>query len=203
VAIPPSFEVGLSQRLPWSCFLQPSLKFRTAGFPQYGFKLQALVCSARSLPVRQSGLSPIPTCPARPSVCSGLRIGLGQRVTPPLSAEPWRLTKPPGSRGPRSDRVIVSRPSSLNWPHPPVWKPSSHFPASLVIGRHLTFEDPPVWFPVLPSFRCSAFQDCRLQLPPGDPAWLLPRSALPALAIDLGSRKPWHLRLPVRQLHDG
>src|SRR5208337_535638 len=50
--------------------------------------------------------------------------------------------------------------------------------------RSLTFKDPPVWIPDLPSFCCLALQDCRLQLPPGDPTRALPHPSASALAIE-------------------
>src|SRR5271166_5582697 len=55
------FKVGLSPA-PMATFpAAPPLKFRTAGFPQYGFKFQAPLSSAESLPVSVDGLSGIPT----------------------------------------------------------------------------------------------------------------------------------------------
>ena len=93
------------------------------------------------------------------------------------------LTMSPGPRGPRSGRVIVSRPSTLNWPHPPARRPSAHFPAEPVIGWIFGLTDHPAWSPDLPSFYCQTFPNCRLQLPPGDPTRARPRSSVSALAI--------------------
>jgi len=37
----------------------------------------------------------------------------------------WVSGHPPAPWGPRSGWVIVSQPSTLTWPHPPVWRPSA------------------------------------------------------------------------------
>ena len=59
-----------------------------------------------------------------------------------------------------------------------------HFPAVLVIGRLLTFKDPLVWSPDLPSFRCTTVQNCRLQHPPGARCVRIPIYSASALAIE-------------------
>ena len=114
MAVPPSFEVGLSQRLPWSCFQPPSLKFRTAGFPQYGFKHQAPVSSARVFRSKRAAEVRSRHTPPDLSVGPSLRDGLGHRESPPRCAEPGRLTIPPGPRGPRSGWVLISDPHRLS-----------------------------------------------------------------------------------------
>ena len=89
------------------------LKFRTAGFPQYGFKFQAPLSSAGGLPVALGGLSVILTFAAFshswPSPSDSPRLV----SVPPRCAGLQRLTIPPGPRGPRSGEFLIASPSSL------------------------------------------------------------------------------------------
>jgi len=88
---------------PW-----PPLKFRTAGFPRYGLK-----AGYRARPSPLPGLlSPfvLATIIAIPCSVSGTVWS-----TQHLHASGSPLCP----RGPRSDRVMLSRPSPLNWPHAP------------------------------------------------------------------------------------
>ena len=184
MAIPPSFEMGLSQRLPWSCFQPPSLKFRTAGFPQYGFKHQAPVSSARSLPESTNGSSPILTYTIRP-----IRLPRPsgwprpQGTSAPMcgtaaSDHPTWAQRPSLRLGSHSPTVIAYLASSAGL------ETFRHFPAKLVIGRLLTFKDLPVWSPDHPSFHCATLQNCRRQRPPGARCVHIPISSASALAIE-------------------
>ena len=85
-------------------------------------------------------------------------------------------------------------------PHPPVWRPPSHFPAMPVIGPVFGIPAGP---PDLPGFHRCTLQDCRLQFPPGDSGCAYPSTSIPTLAI----MKRWEpLGLsdsPTNQLHAG
>ena len=52
-------------------FPMPPLKFRTVGFPQYGFKPEYF---SRSLPFNDLGLNAIPISTHPPKVCYSLRL---------------------------------------------------------------------------------------------------------------------------------
>ena len=72
-------------------------------------------------------------------------------------------------------------PTITAWrPHPPVWPPPSHFPATPVIGAVFGIS---AWPPDLPGFHCCALQDCRLQFPPGDSVCAYPSSSILTVAI--------------------
>src|SRR5574341_1388082 len=102
----------------------PPLKFRTSGFPQYGFKASL---SAWACPGGDEG-KPTPGMPSSPAeFASRLRDAGGYGIgTPPVAApkgNPARSSRPappltPGVLG--SGRVMLSRPSSLLRPHAPV-----------------------------------------------------------------------------------
>lgn len=120
-------------------------------------------------------------------VRSRLRDRLGRSVSRPRSAGRRLRTTPPGPGGPRSGGFLIAPPSSLGdliRRSGPLRATSRH---GRLQARSLTFEDYPVWRPDLPSFRCLALRDCRLQRPPGDPARALPHPFAPAL--DIESRK--------------
>jgi hypothetical protein len=184
VAPPPSFEVGLSQRLPWSCFQPPSLKFRTAGFPQYGFKHQAPV----KFSAEPSGLSERlksdpdirrPTQPLAPAFGRASATGISASECGAVASDhPTWAQRPSLRLGSHIPTVIAYLASSAGL------ETFRHFPAELVIGRLLTFKDLPVWSPDLPSFRCTTLQNCRHQRPPGARCVHIPISSAPALAIE-------------------
>jgi hypothetical protein len=96
-------------------FSRPSLKFRTSGFPQYGFKRQAPSSSARRLPDPMDDSSPIPTYVVHPGqFAPALGSANIEGVDPPPCAgTPDPRRAPPGPRGPRSGEVLLSSPSSL------------------------------------------------------------------------------------------
>ena len=165
-------------------FQPPSLKFRTSGFPQYGFKHQAPRSSVWSLPQQRLRLSPVPTCPQHLA-----------SFTPTFGIAPTHFVirlccaEPPGERATtwaqRSSlemgcvvpSVITSR------PHPPVWRPPPHFPVSLVIESVFGIEGPSC--PVSTPSGLSLLYFPRL--PPsvsaGSPVLAHPSSSVPALAI--------------------
>lgn len=109
----PTLSRWASVRLPWSCFQPPSLKFRTLGFPQYGFKLQPPRGSARSLPNLAPGLSLILPSPSSRVVGSCLQNRCGLDAVSASMCGARRKAVPTGPRGPRSGRVVLSPPSTL------------------------------------------------------------------------------------------
>ncbi len=165
-------------------FQPPSLKFRTSGFPRYGFKRQAPRSSVWSLPTSRPALKSDPRR-SRKALCvySSLRYRPHQLRHPPLCAEP------PGD----SDTTWAQR-SSLRMgcvvpsvitsrPHPPVWRPPPHFPVTLVIEPVFGIQGPscpvstpsglsPLHFPELPPSASA-----------GSPVRANPSSSVPALAI--------------------
>ena len=130
----PRISKWASVRLPWPRFQPPPLKFRTAGFPQYGFKFQAPLSSAESLPMSVDGLSGIPTYATFPHNWLSPSESPRPEGIPPQCAGLQRLTTPPGPRGPRSGEFFHGLTLIACRPHPPVWFPPVHFPAEPVIG---------------------------------------------------------------------
>ena len=118
-------------------FPPPPLKFRTSGFPQYGFKASL---SARACP-GEDQVKPTPGMPWSPTEFTPRLRGVGgYRIgEPPVPAprgNPARTSLPtppltPGALG--SGRVMLSRPSSLIRPHAPV----SGAPGDFTVRRRL------------------------------------------------------------------
>jgi hypothetical protein len=142
-----------------------SLKFRTAGFPQYGFKAgfsdRACPCDTAHVSL---GLPPSFALPAAyvgfPVLCRGtLRAG----------APPFERLLPLYPRGPRSG------PSSSVSAHPrligPIRPTRRHIPFSPLSGL---YEMPSLCtlrlgdLRVVPRFRCPSFLTCRPLRPRGD-----------------------------------
>jgi len=124
-------------------FPMPPLKFRTAGFPQYGFKPEPL---NYRLPFSSVGLNAIPISTHLLKVCHSLRLSTpdpcsliqGNSVSavtssalcplPPVyshsrgnQASLHRFLKPSKPRGPsHREELCCPFPSSLIRPHPPV-----------------------------------------------------------------------------------
>ena len=107
------------------------LKFRTLGFPQYGFKC-GFGCDLHHKIHRLNPpqIYPAPCGLYTPSgypLASSQCVPLpGSRQSGPLSL--WITTHHPEAL--RSDRVMLSLPSSLIRPHPPVWTALPDFPAA-------------------------------------------------------------------------
>ena len=95
---------------PCLSFPLPPLKFRTAGFPQYGFK-QAVKCTLRRLQGRFDALT-VAIWPSRVSSVVGLAS----------NRHDWLLTPHtrPVALGSASG-CSVRQPLSLLWPHPSFW----------------------------------------------------------------------------------
>jgi len=114
-------------------FPSSPLKFRTVGFPQYGFKagLSKGACPARGAQLsRPAGLRPSFAPPAFslyiPALCRG-SCALEHRH----SGRPTALPQGPSLRS----GFCCPGPSSLNRPHPPHSRAHSHFPDLRLIGN--------------------------------------------------------------------
>ena len=194
-------------------FPAPSLKFRTSGFPGSGFKHQA--------PPQEIGAASSATCatlkadPAMPvaisRVCAALRLGsatlqVGWHHRPAASSESRHdlPTSPPGPGDPRSGRVVLSRPSPLDRPHPPVRRTPRHFPHTRLWARSLTFEGRNI-LSVLLAFRTFAAELSGIAAvpAPGDPTRARLGSFAPVPAIGQ-SGDPWHFPMsPQVGFHAG
>jgi len=151
---------------PW-----PSLKFRTAGFPQYGFKAGM---SDRACPFDAActslGLPPsfvFPAAPIRSPFCAG---GMVRAEAPPFE-QPLLLYP----RGPRSE-VGSAVPLHLHLSGP-IRPTRRHIRISPLRGLYqmpslctLRLGD----LRAVPRFRCPSFLTCRPQRPRGDRNRLVP-----------------------------
>src|ERR1700676_4473536 len=91
-------------------FPSPPLKFRTAGFPQYGFKAGI---SDKAFP-KNPGL-PSSFVPTAFTVYSLLGVRDDARFGTSVRADPPALPQGPSLRS----GLCCPGPSSLSWPHPP------------------------------------------------------------------------------------
>ena len=146
-------------------FPLPSLKFRTAGFPQYGFKAgvsdKAFPCDAALTSISLPSSFVLPAALVSSPFCAG---GTWRAETPPFE----RLL-PLYPRGPRSD------PGSSVPVHPrligPIRPTRRHIPISPLCGLYqmpslctLRLGD----LRVVPRFHCPSFLTCRPLRPRGD-----------------------------------
>jgi len=125
-------------------FPLPPLKFRTAGFPQYGFK-RAVNCALRRL---QAGFDAITVAISTQRVCSVAGLASNRHVgllTP--HTRPVALGSANG--------CSVRQPLSLLWPHPSFW-PS---PPVCVLIPSAAGE------PEIPQFTLSELDSVPLSLP--------------------------------------
>jgi hypothetical protein len=169
-------------------FPSPSLKFRTAGFPQYGFKASL---SDRACPSLR-WLSLLPACPPLPKVCRDpspasaqlLRPGTVSSPGPGLGRPLCGRLAPPYPRGPwlRSEFCCLG-PSSLLRPHPPVSPARGDFAAPAAYTPRLRCAGAPRR-PARPSLLSPP---CFLRVPPTLRRWV--RAALPLC-------RPHDTRLP-------
>ena len=199
----PRLSPWASVRLPWLRFQQPSQKFRTVGFPQYGFEHQAPCSSDASLPDAVDSLSPIPTSPATTPVCSCLR------VSPPPNGNSATECGAGADGGPTwalrsSLRLGYAGPALYAYrPHPPVWCPPSHFPAVPVIGSVFG----------IPGSSCLGPRPSELslshcaRLPPSTSAGSPVRACPHLFRTDTGhrreGRKSWHSNTPLKSVSCG
>jgi len=167
-------------------FPSSPLKFRTVGFPQYGFKagLSEGACPAPGAQLsRPSGLPPSFVLPAFslyiPALC---------RVSCALehchASRPAALPQGPSLRS----GFCCPGPSSLNWPHPPHSRAHPHFTDLRLIGNAcavsigIGLSNPRL---VL-SFHWCSFATCRPLRPRGTLRLHLPSTSPKTLAFNLG-----------------
>src|SRR5262249_4018597 len=147
----------------------PSLKFRTAGFPQYGFKASLSGATCRPAP-RGTENASSPPGPARaprlsspfarltPPKKTRLCVLVGQGL--PRAAVREAHLSTPGVLGSGTSSV-VSRPPRLLRPHPPVPRARGNFTAWPVICRAFAVRERLGDPRDLPYFRCRAVQTSR------------------------------------------
>ena len=140
-------------------FPPPPLKFRTVGFPQYGFKasLSARACPGRDEVKPTPGMPPSPA-EFTPRLRAGTGDNLGTQPVRPEAGNPARSaprTTPltPGVLS--SGRVMLSRPSSLIRPHAPVSGAPGDFTVEAAYTPGLRWagapEATPETFPTFPA----------------------------------------------------
>ncbi len=100
---------------PFTPFPPPPLKFRTAGFPQYGFKraVSSDLHGSHHLYAATVEISPV-------SVCSVVGLS-SKRHSPSLT----RLTRPVALGS--ASGYSVRQPHRLLWPHPRLWPSASAY----------------------------------------------------------------------------
>ena len=138
-------------------FPLPSLKFRTAGFPQYGFKAGR---SDRAFPFYASSRRTVCHCPScSPLPSSDPRSVPGGRCALEHLRSSGRCRSTPGAFAP--DRVVLSRSIHTCGPIRPTRR---HIPISPLSGL---YEMPSLCtlrlgdLRVVPRFRCPSFLTCR------------------------------------------
>ena len=158
-------------------FPSPSLKFRTAGFPQYGFKAgisdAAFPANWFAVALRALGCHPLPLHCVKDDALISTSVRAVSRSTP-------------GALAPV--RVMLSGPSSLNWPHPPHSRAHPDFtvwrliPDAFAVPICIGLGDPRL---VLSFHRCS-FATCRPLRPRGTPRLPIPSTSPKTLAFNAG-----------------
>ncbi len=148
-------------------FPSPSLKFRTAGFPQYGFKagLSGGAFPAGAWPPRLS-VCCRPSCFAPSTIRSPYSAGGVARFSTTVRTA---LAVLPRGSSLRSG-LCCPGPSSLNRPHPPHSQAHRDFAALRLIRNAFAVRsrlgDPRV----VPCFRCSSRLDMPSSTTPGSPS---------------------------------
>ena len=143
-------------------FPSSPLRFRTAGFPQYGSKAGVSTGPSRVARPSRHSVCILPSCPLQPSILLALCRSSWLCATPPFE----RFRRPtPGALAPV--RVIVSRsiitysaPSALladtpQFPRIAAYMPRPRCAGCAGLGRPRA----------VPSFRCHSFSACRPQRP--------------------------------------
>src|SRR5215475_4135902 len=162
-------------------FPSPPLKFRTAGFPQYGFKVGL---SKGAFPAggvqlsRPSGLHPSLVIPAFNLDISALcrsSCALEHRHSSSLAALPQGSSLRFG--------LCCPDPSTLNRPHPPHSRAHRDFTARRLIRDVFAVRERLGDPRVVPSFCCSFLPDMPPSLTPGSSTPLCPGLAMPTLAF--------------------
>ena len=184
-------------------FPSPSLKFRTAGFPRYGFKASL---SGRACPPT-SRLSLLPACPPPPPVCLTLRPLPRRGVRPGSVSRAPRASTSRCARGlcPSTPGVLGSGPSCVVSvhhrvlrPHPPVSPARGDFTALPLIRRAFAVRERLGDPRDLPYFPCRAFHTCRRPYAGGSAAPpVVSGTAMPGFLVLRPSRHPRDPSLPA------
>ena len=151
-------------------FPRSPLSFRTAGFPQYGWKAGF---SGGAFPDRQR-LKP---APGMRLLTSGLHPPFVHLVSQRLSrsvsgrrlddAPPWRVGSPPPQGPSLGSGLWCPGPSSLNRPHPPHSRAHRDFTAWRLIRDAFAVRERLGDPRVVPGFRCPFRPDMPSSLTPG------------------------------------
>jgi hypothetical protein len=158
-------------------FPRSPLSFRTAGFPQYGWKVGI---SSGAFPMRQSSLSLLPAYTDYRSVCiRSSCITWSQRESRSESgrgldhAPPWRRGRPPPQGPSLGTRLCCPGPSPLTRPHPPHSQAHRDFTAVRLI-RHAFAVRERLGDPrVVPGFRCPFSPGMPPSMTPGSSGIIL------------------------------
>ena len=160
-------------------FPLPPLKFRTAGFPRYGFKAGL---SDEAFPLDWFAI--VRRALSAVTVYSLLCVRDDAPMCTSVRAVPAALPQGPSLRS----GLCCPGPSSLNRPHPPHSRAHPDFTDSrlirdaLAVHTHICLGDPRL---VLSFHRCS-FTTCRPLRPRGTCRLLLPSTSPKTLAFNLG-----------------
>lgn len=135
---------------PCTSFPPPPLKFRTVGFPQYGFKqARAAATFVRGEPLTY-------TRPRWASFVTAFDSVVGFRQTAPPQSIP---TTCPVALGSRSGCVV--RPDHrLLWPHPRLWSSLAAYVFFRSVGHLPKLQR-------FPNLLCESFPSCHPQYPDG------------------------------------
>src|SRR5215831_6785633 len=159
-------------------FPSPSLKFRTVGFPQSGFKAGI---SDAAFPVPWFAIALRALCCHRftPALCQG-RCAYKHLRAAASAALPQGSSLPSG--------LCCPGPSSLSWPHPPHSQAHPDFtvsrliPDAFAVPICIGLGNPRL---VLSFYRCT-FATCRPLRPRGTPRLPIPSTSPKTLAFNAG-----------------
>ena len=177
-------------------FPRSPLSFRTAGFPQYGWKAGCQAVPSRVI----SGLSLLPAFAVRVRFASALRAPRGRvgypalcRVEDSIDAPPWRVECPPPQGPSLGSGLCCPGPSSLNRPHPPHSQAHRDFTAWRLIRDAFAVRERLGDPRVVPGFRCPFLPDMPSSPTPGSRASKCSRASMPTWpspSLSTGSALP-------------
>jgi len=147
------------------------LSFRTAGFPQYGWKDGS---SDGAFPTRRSAqacsrhaLAPYWFASVLRASRSYPRISRSVSGRLRVNAPPWRVGNPPPQGSSLGSGLCCPGPSSLNRPHPPHSQAHRDFTARRLIRDAFAVRERLGDPRVVPGFRCPFFPDMPPSMTPG------------------------------------
>jgi hypothetical protein len=151
-------------------FPRSPLSFRTAGFPQYGWKAGL---SDGAFPCRQPAQACSRHTLSAARFASVLRASRGGRSFRTASerslvnAPPWRVGKPPPQGPSLGSGLFCPSPSSLIRPHPPHSQTHRDFTASRLIRDAFAVRERLSDPRVVPGFRCPFCPGMPSSMTPG------------------------------------